>query len=522
MEKLISKYTKNEGKVDYAATKKLIEEIDLLAETKKQAILNYESEISISGKTYYVSQNGNDNNDGLSPATAWKTIQKVNNSPISCGDAVLFERGGIYRGMVMCDSYVTYSAYGDGPKPVITCSPENGAGKEKWSLLEGTGNIWVYYKELPETGLIVFNDGEDYSIKKVPSYINGKFMVRHKPDEEFDVRKHMHLNLTHFNEHKALNENGTPDIAPENLCPLYLRCDKGNPGEIYNSIEFAIRDHGFRVPGARNVTIDNVAIKYVGGHGVAAGTCRGLTVKNCEFGWIGGGVQYYRGMDGTPRQGQITRYGNAIEIYGGCYDYTCDNNYIYQVFDAGVTHQFSSGSPGDCKHINVHYTNNLIEYCTYSIEYFLGQNKDSDSLRFQRDIYIENNILRYSGFGFGEQRPEYDCPAAHIKGWDSFSALDENSFVRNNIFDRGRNMIIHVGTSQKHWLPIYNNNIFIQYLGETTSTLGRYGKNPTTLTPYTENIREVMTEMNLDANAGIYFAERDELYDLPDFMPYKD
>ncbi len=521
MEKIISKYAKNEGKVDYAATKKLIEEIDLLAEAKKQAILNCESEISVSGKTYYVSQNGDDNADGLSPETAWKTIQKVNDSPIEGGDAVLFERGGIYRGMVMCHSYVTYSAYGKGPKPIITCSPENGAGEEKWSLLEGTDNIWIYYKEMPETGILVFNDGEDYSIKKVPSFINGKFMVRHKPDEEFDVRKHMHLNLTHFNEHKALNENGTPNIAPENLCPLYLRCDQGNPGKVYSSIEFAVRDHGFRVPGARNVTIDNVAIKYIGGHGVAAGTCRGLTVKNCEFGWIGGGVQYYHPSD-SQRAGQVVRFGNAIEIYGGCYDYTCDNNYIYQVFDAGVTHQFSSGSPGDCKHINVHYTNNLIEYCTYSIEYFLGNNTDTASLRFQRDIYIENNILRYSGFGFGEQRPEYDCPAAHIKGWDSYSALDENSFVRNNIFDRGRNMLIHVGTSQKHWLPTYDNNIFIQYLGEETSTLGRYGQNPTTLTPYTENMREVMTEMNLDPNAGIYFAKRDELYDLPDFMPIKD
>lgn len=522
MEKIINNYTKNEGKVDYAATKKLIKEIDLVSEARKQEILNYENEISVTGKIYYVSQNGDDSSDGLSPETAWKTIQKVNNSTITGGDAVLFERGTLYRGTVLCKPDVTYSSYGKGPKPIITCSPENGTGKEKWSLLDGTDNIWVYYKEMPETGILIFNDGEDYSIKKVPSFINGKFVVRNQPDVEFDVKKHMHINLAHFNELKALRDNGTPDIAPENLCPLYLRCDQGNPGEIYSSIEFAIRNHGFIVGGARNVTIDNVAVKYVGCHGVAAGTCCGLTVKNCEFGWIGGAVQYYRGMDGTPRQGQLTRYGNAIEIYGGCHDYTCDNNYIYQVFDAGVTHQYSSGSGGDCKHINVHYTNNLIEYCTYSIEYFLGQYSSPDTLRFQRDIYIENNILRYSGFGFGEQRPEYDCPAAHIKGWDSYSALDKNSFIRNNIFDRGRNMLIHVGTAQQHWLPIFENNIFIQYLGEKTSTLGRYGKNPTTLTPFSENIREVMNEMNLDFNAGVYFAERDELYDLPDFMPIKD
>lgn len=522
MEKIISKYTKNQGLVDFAATKKLIAEVDKIAEARKQEILNYDAEISVPGTIYYVSNNGDDNNDGLSPDTPWQTVKKVNDTPMKEGDAVLFERGGLFRGMVICNSHITYSAYGKGPKPIITCSPENGSGKEKWSLLEGTDNIWVYYKELPETGLIVFNDGEDYSIKKVPSYINGKYVVRHQTDVDFDVRKHMHVNLAHFSEHKVINEKlGVPDISPENVCPLYLRCDQGNPGEIYNSIEFAIRDHGFRVPGAPNVTIDNVSVKYVGGHGIASGSCRNLTIRNCEFGWIGGTVQYYRGQDGTPRQGEVVRFGNAIEIYGGCINYTCDHNYIYQVFDAGVTHQYGGGE-SDCKQKNVKYINNLIEYCTYSIEYFLGKAVVPDTVRFQRDIYIENNILRYSGFGFGEQRPEYDGPAAHIKGWDSYNPLDENSFVRNNIFDRGRHMLIHVGAVKQHWVPTYDNNIYIQYLGEKTSSLGRYGQNPTKLTPYTENIREVMTEMNLDANAGIYFAERDELYDLPDFMPYKD
>ncbi|MCO6481583.1 MAG: hypothetical protein J5I62_02190, partial [Flavobacteriales bacterium] len=45
---------------------------------------------------YYVSPNGNDSDNGTSPATAWKTIWRVNQSTYSYqpGDRILFERGG--------------------------------------------------------------------------------------------------------------------------------------------------------------------------------------------------------------------------------------------------------------------------------------------------------------------------------------------------------------------------------------------------------------------------------------------
>ena len=80
-------------------------------------------------------------------------------------------------------------------------------------------------------------------------------------------------------------------------------------------------------------------------------------------------------------------------------------------------------------------------------------------------------------------------------------------------------MLIHCGASKAQWLPSFSENVFVQYLGEPTSTLGRYKPNPTSVVPYTENIREMMNEMNLDPEAGVYFAERDELYDLPDYQP---
>src|ERR1051326_3385016 len=43
--------------------------------------------------SYYFSPNGNDNADGHSPATAWKSITKINFLDLDPGDKVLFEGG---------------------------------------------------------------------------------------------------------------------------------------------------------------------------------------------------------------------------------------------------------------------------------------------------------------------------------------------------------------------------------------------------------------------------------------------
>lgn len=493
----------------------MIAEIDARAEKLKKEIMECKSKVAVSGKSYYVSEkNGDDLNDGLSPQKPWKTLKNANNGPATCGDGIFFERGGIYRGTVNCRSGVTYAAYGDGEKPKMYGSPENGADPSKWRLLSGTENIWVYNSEMRDIGLIVFNEGERHSVKKIPSYINGKYVKRFEHDTEFNVRKHLDKNLTHFCEQdKVLTKNGLPDLAaPENKATLYLRCDEGNPGEVFDSIEFSPRYHVMNIGSCRDVHIDNLSIMYGGNHGVGAATCKGLHVTNCYFGWIGGCIQFY------AADGRVVRFGNSIEIYGGCDDYVCDHNYIYQAYDAGMTHQVGGGE-SDFRQKNICYTNNLVEYCTYSLEYFLGKPSSVNSLRYQRNILVKGNIFRYAGFGFGEQRPEFDCPAAHVKGWDSHNPLDENYIYEDNIFDRSRNMMVHIGAGKKHWLPKFKNNIFVQYKDGDESTFGRYGENPTKLFSYDENIIENIETPDFNENGSFYYASKDELYDLPDFMP---
>lgn len=84
--------------------------------------------------SYYVSPNGDDANTGLSPETAWKTINKVNNSIFQSGDKVLFEGGKEFSGSLYFDSEdtgtaqnpVTITSYGTG-KSTINSGSESGA-----------------------------------------------------------------------------------------------------------------------------------------------------------------------------------------------------------------------------------------------------------------------------------------------------------------------------------------------------------------------------------------------------------
>ncbi|QNN24499.1 right-handed parallel beta-helix repeat-containing protein [Planctomycetales bacterium ZRK34] len=86
------------------------------------------------GRTFYVdSAAGDDQRDGLTEATAWRSLQRVNEAEIQPGDVVRFKRGGTWRGSLQpasgtADAPVTYTSYGQGDKPALLGSrPRNHA-----------------------------------------------------------------------------------------------------------------------------------------------------------------------------------------------------------------------------------------------------------------------------------------------------------------------------------------------------------------------------------------------------------
>ena len=264
----------------------------------------------------------------------------------------------------------------------------------------------------------------------------------------------------------------------------------------------------FQIKNNNFVTIDNLCIRYVGAHAIGAGgSCvKGLHVSNCEIGWVGGSVQNYLGVDPNYPQGgrgSVTRYGNGVEIYGGCRDYVVENCYIYQVYDAGITHQITTRGKNYTLE-DIHYCNNLIERCVYSIEYFLEKTEGDVASRIC-GCEISGNILRLSGYGWGQQRHNVDTPA-HIKGWN-YQNTATDFVIRENLLDRAAYRMIHLVAEDRQSLPAMEGNVYWQTRG---GCLGDYGTTENGLPQslcFDGDVQRAVAEILEDRDAKIGFLD---------------
>lgn len=86
--------------------------------------------VSADSNSYYVANDGSDSRDGMSPATAWKTISKVNTEFnggfINQGDDIFFKRSDVFSDDYLSvkvggtsSDYMVFGAYGSGDRPVF-------------------------------------------------------------------------------------------------------------------------------------------------------------------------------------------------------------------------------------------------------------------------------------------------------------------------------------------------------------------------------------------------------------------
>jgi hypothetical protein len=91
------------------------------------------------------SENGRDDNTGRSEKAAWRSLDRVNGAELKPGDTVRFKCGGTWRGSLVPvsgdeNAPVTYTSYGEGPKPLILGSrPRSRPGD--WVKIDE--NIWA-------------------------------------------------------------------------------------------------------------------------------------------------------------------------------------------------------------------------------------------------------------------------------------------------------------------------------------------------------------------------------------------
>ena len=88
------------------------------------------------------------------------------------------------------------------------------------------------------------------------------------------------------------------------------------------------------------------------------------------------------------------------------------------------------------------------------------------------NIVIEGNIIKDTGFGWGQQRHNKETPAA-IKSW-SYKNPAKEFVIKNNIFDTSAYRLLHLVAEKDEYCPALGGNTYIQQSG---GMLGQYGGN---------------------------------------------
>ena len=541
-----------------------IENVTTLTKNKIQTIRNTKN-TSLTGRDtnniYYVSNSGNDDNDGKTPDTAWKTIKKVQtvldvNGGIPDGSTILFNRGDIFRGqLTVYKSDILLGAYGDEEKnkPKIYASPYDGTKTGEW--VEVKNNIWKYtidgndqiFKK--DVGQIWFFCNHSNStcnrtttMGDIHYALAQKKMTYFNVEENEDMLVELLTNDLDFYHMGHNSNNGSGDFKKDGGA-IYVY-STSNPATRFDEIEFNVGGNtiGYNNTYGMDLQVDNLEVRYAGKHGIGGGTTSNLYVTNCELSFIGGMVQKYDYEGLWP-----VRLGNAVEVYGSVMDKTVTRNtgsttykvkkglyvyntYVYEIYDAGLTFQYTANVNNYSPVERVEFDNNVVEYCSYNIEYWNNYKPGDGAVNditynidntYLNKIYFTNNIFRFAGMGFTETRPEHGYEAL-IKAWDggddSYSHNRIKSggefIIENNYFDttgklkdnQGNDVeiwMLHITAHNQESMPTIRNNKFFNYNGKN---LGQVMS--TDSLNWQKRVIEYDTELNYDN----YLLKNNEFY----------
>ncbi len=146
------------------------------------------------GTTYFIdSISGNNENTGLSEASAWKTADNIDSLSLESGDKILFKAGGDYDCAIVLtcsgtqDNPIVISSYGEGEKPhlntnardavmkLFDCSYVTVSGFE--ITAHNGGGIWIDTLNQTSEGIVIdnvyFTDMQNYRVTNRDDFSNG-------------------------------------------------------------------------------------------------------------------------------------------------------------------------------------------------------------------------------------------------------------------------------------------------------------------------------------------------------------
>jgi hypothetical protein len=255
--------------------------------------------LAANATTYYVAANGNDANNGTSPSTPWRTVNKLNSRSFSPGDIILFRRGDMWREQLnlvysgAAGNPITYGAYGTGTDPIFN------AADIITGWTHSSGNIWSIKNPnaTPSRAMVIVDDviyteavtmneldaTEEYFINSGTLYIWSATDPNKRKTEvskrNYGIFGDAYKKVHHINfEHLQARYAGTAGLA------LYGMEGKQFPGYciVDNCTFYANRQFGcVAYDGHSNDIFRNSKATY-GGNGFYSWLSDDLTISNCS------------------------------------------------------------------------------------------------------------------------------------------------------------------------------------------------------------------------------------------------
>lgn len=440
---------------------------------------------------YYISNDGDDSNNGTSTFSSWKTFQHIEDCDLLPGDSAFLNRGDVWREELYyenCngtyDSPITIGAYGTGPKPIIT-----GADNfSDWSLHEG--NIYKTTIDVP-TIYQVFVDGEYYNRSSHPNNvfynidtITKGWIVSSEVElsEQEIIGSKAYVwsanwaieerNVASFDEEKKNITFSTPMYYESTSKKLFYLENKlwmlDSPGEWWFNttskelfiwlknnanpsvaiVEVITRNYASQITTSRNLLVHNISFLYSNYSGIKLSNSDNITVINCDINYS---------FDSGIRLG----LSKSLLI---------ENNFISKNFNQGIYSYIKIEKSIIKKNIITHTTmigrakgrstssismgglslNNIIEYNTVINNGYAGIHFGGINNTVQYN-YINNSCAILQ-----------DCGSIYTGGGNN----NRSGTIRNNIIETGNSYAFGIYLDdQTGNFSAYNNTILSHPIG---------------------------------------------------------
>lgn len=357
-------------------------------------------------RTYFIAHDGDDARDGLTPATAWRTLDRLEQlSSLAPSTRVAFERGAEFRGVINARGggargWVAYDSYGDPSLPPAKILGSVRLDPSLWSAPDARG---VRSQPWPTPAGLDANDAEAGP---------GNLFVLDARGAVIDVGVRTQSAPTQAGEFSY-------DPATRAL----LLWPKAQWDLSSARIEAGVNRTVLSVRGQTQTIVQDLSFAFGGGYAIIATHAVGLRIRRIDVSWTGGGTK--------PRE--YVRLGNGVEIRGSSRDVIVEDSRFFQIYDTGVDVQNTGATPITMQ--RVAFRRNVISHsglaCTE-----LWARGGAGSL--MEDVRFEHNTCLFTGSGWGfAQHPAESQIGGDVvlfeHGTDARQIV-----VRDNIFYRPR------------------------------------------------------------------------------------